>query len=478
MPLVIRMVDAVGSDEDIHEAIEAKTAELTARLDRLPSTRSVWMIIILLSIAFFFELYELLLTGFIAPGLISSGVFSATTPGLFGTTGVAAFIAALFAGLTLGTLSAGALADRFGRRAIFTYALLGYTVMSLGMAFQTTAQDINVFRFLAGIGLGIEIVTINTYIAELVPKHVRGRAFACSQAFGFSAVPICAALAWLLVPHAPLGWEGWRWVVLIGSVSALAGWYIRLRLPESPRWLLQKGRIQDAEGIIASLETKVAREFGKALPTPIPSQMPQKKGRFREMWQTPYRRRTIMMIVFNIFQTIGYYGFVNWVPTLLIARGISVTESLFFTVLITLAAPVGPILGFFIGDRIERKVVIVGCAAIVAGAGLAFAASSTPSVLVLCGVMLTIFQNMLSYSYHAYQTELFPTRIRAKAVGFVYSFSRMSQIANAFVIAFALAQFGASGVFILIALAYAVVIVTIGGFGPRTSGRALESISA
>ena len=169
--------------------------------------------------------------------------------------------------------------------------------------------------------------------------------------------------------------------------------------------------------------------------------------------------------------------FVNWVPTLLVARGIGVTDSLFYTVLITIAAPFGPFLGFFMGDRIERKFMIVGCAAIIACAGLVFAASSMPAILILAGVTLTTFQNMLSYSYHAYQTELFPTRIRAKAVGFVYSFSRMSQIANAFVIAFVLQKFGGSAVFILIAFAYAMVIVTIGGFGPRTSGRALESIS-
>lgn len=458
-------------------AIEAKTAELTARLDRLPATRSIWTIIILLSIAFFFEIYELLLTGFIAPGLISGGIFKATTPGLFGTTGIAAFIAALFSGLTVGTLATGVLADRFGRRAIFTYALLGYTFMSLGMAFQNTAHGINAFRFLAGIGLGVEIVTINTYIAELVPKSLRGRAFACSQAFGFTAVPICAVLAWLLVPRAPLGWEGWRWVVAIGSVSAFAGWYIRLRLPESPRWLLQKGRVQDAERLIADLESKVSRELGQPLPAPAASAVVQKEGRFREIWQAPYRRRALMMIFFNIFQTVGYYGFVNWVPTLLATRGIGV-KSLLYTVLITAVAPLGPIIGFFIGDRIERKFVIVGCAALIAVAGLAFAASSAPALLVLCGVTLTTFQNMLSYAYHAYQTELFPTRIRAKAVGFVYSFSRMSQIANAFIIAFVLARFGGGGVFMLIALAYVMVMIAIGAFGPRTSGRALESIAA
>lgn len=452
-------------------------AELVARLDRLPPTRTVWTIIVLLSIAFFFELYEMLMTGFIAPGLTESGLFTPTTAGIFGTSGIAAFIASLFAGLTVGTMSAGYFADRFGRRAIFTWALLGYTAMQIIMAFQTSAAGINLFRFLAGIGLGVEIVVINTYIAELVPRQMRGRAFACSQAFGFTAVPVCALLAWLLVPHAPLGLDGWRWVVLIGATSALAGWYIRLRLPESPRWLIEKGRIAEAEAIIARLETRVEREYGGALPEPIVIEIEHKPGRFGEIWRPPYRRRTWMMIVFNIFQTVGYYGFVNWVPTLLIAQGITVTKSLAYTVIIALAAPLGPIIGFAIGDRIERKHMIIGCAAVLATVGTIFSMVSAPVLLIFCGLLLTTFQNMLSFSYHAYQTELFPTRIRAKAVGFVYSFSRMSQIGNAFIIAFVLDRWGAIGVFQLIALAYLVVIVVMSLFGPRTSGQALEDIS-
>jgi putative MFS transporter len=454
-----------------------RAGELAARLDRLPPTRTVWTIIVLLSIAYFFELYEMLLTGFIAPGLTASGLFSATTRGLFGTSGIAAFIAALFAGLTVGTLLTGSLADRFGRRAIFTWALLLYIAMSALMAFQPTAAGINLFRFLAGIGLGIESVVIDSYIAELVPRHARGRAFACSQAFGFTAVPLGAFLAWLLVPHAPLGLDGWRWVVLIGAVMALGGWYIRLRLPESPRWLIERGRIAEAEAIVAGLEARVAVEYGRPLPEPEPCGLAPRQGRFSEMWRPPYRRRTCMMIVFNIFQTVGYYGFLNWVPTLLIAQGITVTKSLAYTVLIALTAPLGPVIGFAVGDRIERKWVIIGSMAMLASVGLLFSATTIPAVLIACGMLLTTFQNIMSYSYHAYQAELFPTRIRAKAVGFVYSFSRMSQIANAFVIAFVLGRFGTAGVFMMIALAYLIVIVVTGIFGPRTSGRALEEIS-
>src|SRR5579875_369451 len=121
--------------------------EISARLDRLPATRTVWRAILLLSFGMFFELYDLLFSGYIAPSLVKTGVLTATTPGLFGTTGVASFIAALFTGLFIGTLVCGALADRFGRRAIFTVSLIWYTVANVMVAMQNDAFGLNAWRF-------------------------------------------------------------------------------------------------------------------------------------------------------------------------------------------------------------------------------------------------------------------------------------------------------------------------------------------
>ena len=453
--------------------------DIAVRLDRLPATRSIWTLVALLSPAFFFELYDMLLSAYSAPGLVRDGLFTTTTTHFFGLTGVAAFIAALFAGLTVGTLAAGALNDRFGRRAVFTWALLGYTVASVAMAFQSDTAAIGIMRFLAGVGLGVEMITIDTYICELVPSALRGRATALCQAIGFCAVPIVAGLSWLLVPLSPLGLDGWRWVVLIGASSALAAWYIRLRLPESPRWLVQQGQLAEADAIVKTLERRVARECGKPLPPPaaVPAEPIARGGRFAEMFQPPYRRRTIMMVVFNVFQTIGYFGFTNWVPTLLIEHGIAVTKSMEYTTFIALAAPIGPMLGLLIGDRFERKSIIVAGAVAIVLAGGAFAATRQPALLVLLGVVLTIAGNIVSFAYHAYQAEIFPTRIRAKAVGFVYAFSRITATLNAFLTAFVLREGGVTGVFGFICGAYLIVIVAIGVFGPRTRDLALERIA-
>src|ERR1700712_550995 len=228
-----------------------------ARLDRLAPTPTVWRFVALLRLGFFFELYDLLFTGYVAPGLVKAGILTPTTPGLFGASGVAGFVAALFTGLFIGTLLCGWLADRFGRRAIFTWSLLSYTAANVIMACQSDAVGLNFWRLIAGIGLGLEMVTIGSYLSELVPKAIRGRAFALCQGIGFTAVPVVAFLSYLLIPLAPLGIDGWRWVVLIGASAAIVVWWMRAGLPESPRWLVEHGRLAEADAVLRELEARI-----------------------------------------------------------------------------------------------------------------------------------------------------------------------------------------------------------------------------
>ncbi|NUX55173.1 MFS transporter [Paraburkholderia youngii] len=462
-------------------AIALDGARISARLDRLPATRTIWQLVMLLSFGMFFELYDLMYSGYIAPGLVHSGLLTATTRGLFGTSGVASFIAALFAGLFIGTAACGFLADRFGRRAIFTWSLLWYTAANVVMAFQHTALGLNCWRFIAGIGIGVEIVTIGTYISELVPKHIRGRASACSQAVGFCAVPIVAFLSYLLVPQRVFGFDGWRVVVLIGAIGAIVVWWIRRGLPESPRWLAQKGRLEEADAVMTRLEARVAREYqrqcGLPLPEPALPEPVRARAAFRDLLVPPYRKRTLMLVIFHVFQTMGYYGFANWIPTLLIKQGVTVTTSLMYASIIAIAAPLGPLLGLLIADRFERKSVIICMAAVNVVCGLAFSQARETVLLVSLGVCLVLAGNIISYTYHAYQAELFPTGIRARAVGFVYSWSRISAMFSAFVIAACLGRFGVNGVFVFISGAMAIVMVAIGTLGPKTRDVALEDIS-
>ncbi len=456
---------------------------IAARLDRLPSARHLWYLVTLISLGHCFEVYDLFLTAYIAPGLGRAGMFTPESLGVFnvlgplGVAGIGTFVFALFAGLFVGTIVFGYVPDRYGRRTIFTYSLLWYSACTAVMAFQTSGFGIDLWRFLAGIGIGVELVTVDTYISELVPRKQRGRAFAYNQFIGFSMVPVLAFLAWLLVPAKPFGIDGWRIVVLLGSVGAAFVWWLRRPLPESPRWLARHGRFADADRVTTAIEIQVIAEKGP-LPTPGPALAEEEgEGSFAEIWQPPYARRAVILSVFNFFQTFGFYGFAAWVPTLLIAKGITITTSLQYSFIIAIANPVGPLLGTFVADRLERKWQISLAAAGIGGFGLLFAEQQTPALLILFGVLVTLCNNWMSFSFHNYQAELFPTRIRSRAVGFVYGWSRLSAALSGLAIAFFLGIGGVVAVFSFIAVAMVIVVIVIGGFGPRTRGLALEAIS-
>src|SRR6266581_7292303 len=196
---------------------------------------------------------------------VQSRHLHSTTQGLFDLKGFASFVAALFLGLFIGTLAFSWLSDRFGRRSIFTFALLWYSIGAFIMAFQNTPESIDLWRLIASIGLGVELVNVDAYVSELVPKEQRGPAFAYKQFVMFTAVPVVAFLAWQLVPQTILGLDGWRWVVIIGSIGAFVIWWIRRNLPESPRWLEHHGRSAEADAIVSGLESRI-RADGAALP--------------------------------------------------------------------------------------------------------------------------------------------------------------------------------------------------------------------
>ena len=456
----------------------ATASEIAARLDRLPMTRTIWRLVTLISLGGAFELYELFLTGFIAPGLVASGIFANSTVGFFGLNGLGFFVFSNFAGMWLGCMFMGHVADRFGRRAIFVWALVWYSVCTAIMAFQTTAVGIDLWRFLAGIGVGLEQVTIDAYIPEFVPPRYRGKAFAYYQFVEFCIVPIVALLAWLLVPTSMLGLEGWRWVALIGSAGALIAWWLRLGLPESPRWLALHGRETEADRVTSDIETRVAREYGKPLP-PLGPALPIEsgKGTFAEIFSPQYRKRTIVLSVFNLMQTIGFYGFNSWVPTLIMAQGIDLSKSLQYAFIIAIANPIGPLLGMFIADRMERKWQLVCAGVGIGGFMYLFSQQTDLRWIILFGVLVTLANNWMSFAFHNYQGELFPTRIRSRAVGFVYGWSRISAGFAGLWIGFFLQRTGVPGVAAFIAAAMFVMVVTIGGFGPRTRHLTLEEIA-
>jgi putative MFS transporter len=352
------------------------------------------------------------------------------------------------------------------------------------MACQTTSEGVLLWRFIAGIGIGVEIITIDAYITELVPSWMRGRAFAVNQAVMFIAVPIVAFLAWWLVPLSPAGLDGWRWVVLIGAAASMVIWIVRLYLPESPLWLARHGRGAEAMAVVRALEAATGASALEAATgaSGKPEAITESRASeavpvisFGDLFKPPYFSLVAMFMVFNLCQAFGFYGFANWVPTLLVEKGITITKSLEYAFVVAFAYPIAPLLAASFADKLERKWIICGACVAIIVFGIAFSQLTAPALLIGCGVLLTAANMTMSYAYHAYQTEVFPTAVRARAAGLVYSMSRLSAMFSGFIVAYMLKQAGVGGVFGLITTAMIIVIVTLAVFGPSVRGRPLDA---
>jgi putative MFS transporter len=444
---------------------------IAERIERLPLGRFHRRFIALVSLGNFFDLYDIFIVAYIGAALQQSGFLTLRQFTLF--------VAAGFLGMFVGTVVFGMGSDRMGRRSAFILLLLIYSVFTFVGAFAPTAGWLIALRFFAGVGIGAEIVVIDTYVTEVVPGRARGRYVAITQVAGFCAVPVAAVLSRLLVPTHFL-MSGWRWVMVIGASGALLTWWFRRRLPESPRWLESRGRVAEADAVMAGLEAESFSKEGKTVDTEDAesAEGTEKKesGSFWELWRRPYLSRTVMLVIFQALQTIGFYGFANWAPTFLLKRGVSLLHSLEYTLLIALVSPLGPLLAAFTSDRMERKWTIVVLALLVAGLGLGFGNSIAPAAVVGFGALLTLANYWFSAAFHAYQAELFPTRLRATGVGFTYSWSRLSAAFTSILIGAVLVH-GVPAVFAVLAVAMILVACVVGVLGPRTHGLVLEEIA-
>lgn len=443
---------------------------VAARLNRLPVARLHWRIVLRLSLGEFFDLYDLFMVSYVGAALVASNFMTREQlPG---------FVAAGFLGMFVGVLGFMNVADLVGRRAAFLVTLLIYSVGTFLTAFSPNVPVLLVLRFVSGVGIGAELVIVDTYISDLVPPHSRGRFIAVSQTAGFLGAPVVALISYLLIPtHFLL--DGWRWVMVIGGAGALLFWYFRSSLPESPRWLEARGRHAEADAIVSEFEREVERETARPLPAPEATPITRAQSApFAEIWSSEYRTRTIAMMVFQFCQTFGYYGFTAWATTLVVAKGFALVTSLQYTFFIAVLAPVGGVVAYFLLERLERKWLVVAAALLIAAFGLGFGFAESATLVLVTGALVTFFNNVFSAALHTYGSEIFPTRARATGEGFTYSWSRLSSALSSFIIGALLAASGVPAVFVVIAGAMVIAAGSVAFFGPVVNRRAVESVAA
>ncbi|MCL6438813.1 MAG: MFS transporter [Rubrobacteraceae bacterium] len=444
---------------------------IASRLDRLPVYSMHRRLIAVLGVGTFFDLYDIFLGGVLAAVLADT--FN------LGTTGKALVIGSGFVGMFFGASVLGIVSDYVGRRAMYQVDLLIYSIFSLAAAFAPSLALILIFRFLGGLGLGATLPMTDIYMGEMVPRRVRGRFTALAYTIGFFGVPVAGLAGRLLAPNDLGGIAGWRWLFVFGSLGAFIVWFMRRSLPESPRWYEIKGRPLEAEAAMRRMEEAARRERGiDELPAPEPAPVePQREATFREIFDEGYARRTVMLFVFQILQTVGYYGFGSLAPIVLTDKGFDIVETLGYTALIFLGYPIGSMVSVPVVERFERKWIIVGSAILMAILGMVFGFASSVPVIVLSGFLLTAVSNLFSNAFHIYQAEIFPTRMRGTAVGTAYSLSRLTSAVLPFVAVPFLAAYGPAATFIGSAVILGILCLDVGILGPRSTGRTLEKIA-
>lgn len=438
---------------------------VAARLNALPITALHRKATVVIGIGFFFDLYESFLSGILAVSLTEE----------LGGGGIAKqlLLASVYLGSFIGALLMSRVADRVGRRTAFLVTLAVYSVFSLLGAFANSAELLIAARFLAGIGIGAELPLGAAYLADLLPAAVRGRFVALAFTVGFCGMPVAGFVGSWLAPVAPLGIDGWRWLLAIGALGAVVIWFLRRGLPESPRWLESVGRQAEAEAVTAEFE----RHAGERARAPVETAPEQGRLPLRALFSGVWRQRTVMLWIFHVFQTVGYYGFGTMVPIVLKAKGFDLDENLTFTALSYLGYPVGSLLSVPIMERGQRKWLVCGAAGAMIVFGLAFGFTTEASLIVLFGFCYTVVSNFFSNAYHAYEVELFPTSVRATAAGTAYSISRLTNVAMPFALVPILTAAGSGVLFAVIVAAMALVILDVAILGPPTTGRSLETIS-
>ncbi|MBS3650732.1 MFS transporter [Pseudaminobacter sp. 19-2017] len=442
---------------------------IAARLDRLPMTGYQRMIFGIIATAWFFDSIDLGSLTFLLGSIRSEFGLTTAQAGLLSSMS--------FIGMFLGAAIAGMAADRIGRKLVFQVSMLFWGAGSLWCYYAPDAETLGYARLLLGFGMGMEFPVALAIVSEFLPTAKRGRYLAILEGFwpiGF----IAAGLLSLFF----LTYFDWRTMFLCQAFPALFLLVVRIFVPESPRWLADRGRSADAEKVMSQIEARVVKRlpFGQTLPQPKAEVVQTQRSRrfsFIELWSNGYASRTLMIWTVWFFALLGYYGLTTWLSALLQEAGYSVTTSVNYTIMISLAGVPGFIAAAILLEKWGRKptamLMLIGSAA----AAYLYGNAATETMLISFGLIMQFFLFGMWSVLYAYTPELYPTRSRATGAGCASAIGRIGSLIGPFAIGIVLPVMGNSGVFALGAGSFILAAIAIGVFGIETKGKSLEAIS-
>jgi putative MFS transporter len=437
-----------------------------ARLDRLPISSFHYRIFWLVGAGMFFDGYDL----YVAGGVIASVVQTKFATPLQ----IPQFISLTFVGMTIGAFVTGFIGDKYGRRFTYQINLLIFGLASLAAAFAQDMDQLIICRFVQGLGLGAEIVVGYSTLTEFVPPKTRGRWLSFMAFLVVAGFPATALLSYLIIPT----W-GWRPMFIIAGVGSLIVWYLRKKLPESPRWLESQGRTAEAEALMESIE-KESSGGGKLPPAAVHAPVPQLSA--SAMFKPPILQRLLVgcwvMITINTL----IFGFVIFLPQFFLRQGLTITNSLRYTLVLSVASLVGCAVGAWSSDAIGRRWSIIGASVLTIVAGYVYArfdASSDPTIVLSVGfVLIVAIYVQTAILFGVYTPELFPTEIRLRANGICNTLGRAATVASPFIVTSLMANYKLPGVVWLMIGLVVIQIIAVYFWGVEPRNRALEEVSA
>ncbi len=440
------------------------TVNAGARLDRLPISSFHYRIFWLVGAGMFFDGYDLYVAGSVLAATIQSK-FSTLPENL-------RFLSLTFVGMTIGSFVTGFVGDKFGRRFTYQVNLLVFGIASIAAAFAQDMTQLIICRFVQGLGLGAEIVVGYSTLTEFVPPKTRGRWLAFMAFLVVAGFPVTAILGYLIVPT----W-GWRPLFVIAGIGSLIVWYLRKNLPESPRWLEAQGRTAEAEALMQSIEKEAAT--AGVLPAPVIT-APTPQLTAASMFKPPILQRLLVGSWLLITINTLIFGFVIFLPQFFLRQGLTIANSLAYTMVLAGASLIGCAIGAYLSDAIGRRwSIILGsvCTIVFGWIYAHFSAASDPTIVLSVGfVLIVAIYIQTAILFGVYTPELFPTEIRLRANGICNTFGRAATVVSPFVVGYLMVTYQLPGVIWLMIGLVVVQIIATYFWGVEPAKRSLEGL--
>jgi putative MFS transporter len=456
--------------ETSSQPARALTAQdISARIERLPVTRRLSLIRVIIGAATFFDAYTVLAIAFAMPVLSREWQLTPSQIGMILSFG--------YLGQMVGAVFFGWLAERIGRLQVLLLTIIVFVGMDIACLFAWSAWSMSVFRFIQGIGTGGEIPVASAYINEFIGAKRRGRFFLLYEVIFPIGLMFAGIAGYFLVPV-----YGWRAMFLVGLVPAVLTIPLRWLLTESPRWLAARGRLEEADRIVSDLERAAVKE-GKPLAAPATVEIPKVAARqteWRELFQGIYRPRTFTIWVIWFCTYLVINGLITWLPTLYREFfKLPLQTSLAYGFITSACGVVASIGCALLIDRVGRKrwyvaAFLLGCIPLVVLVVLG--ADTATHVLVLVAIAYAILQT-IAFSLFLYSAELYPTRLRALGTGCGSAWLRLGSSSGPLIVGFVVADYGVRYVFAVFAAVLVLGALITYLFAIETKGKALEQLS-